>query len=264
MSFHIFDRYLPGESLVHHLDPRAKVVAAGLFMLSTLLLPDGAWLAMLGTLGVLLVLVRWAGLPARVFWTRSLVILPFTLTGLTTLFITPGATLLAFSPGPWHLTITDAGVVRFLSIMARSVLALQSAILLTATTPFPDLLHALRHLHVPRVLVSILAFMYRYLFVLGDEAERLLRGRRARSARLPGVTATPGWAWRGRVTGHMVGQLFLRSLERGERVHQAMLARGYRGYIYTLHPHVLQKQDGLFLALTGLCLLCIQLLAHFV
>jgi cobalt/nickel transport system permease protein len=121
-------------------------------------------------------------------------------------------------------------------------------VLLTATTRFPDVLHALRHLRVPVVLVGIIAFMYRYLFVLAEEAQRLMRARAARSARLPGARAGGSLGWRAAVVGHMAGQLFVRSLDRSDRVYQAMQARGYRGELLTLAPHVMQRRDWLALA----------------
>jgi len=258
-----FDQLQKGDTLIHRLDPRIKVVLTALGILSTVLLPDGAWIAFSLTLSLILALAYLADIPWGFLFKRSLVILPFTLTALTMAFITPGQPLMFIHLGPWTLTPTDAGVIHFASIIARSLLSVQIAILLTASTPFPDLLHALRHLHLPRMLTGILAFMYRYPFVLNDEAVRLLRARQARSARPPSSTSRPGWIWQGKVTGAMVGQLFLRSLERGERVHQAMLARGYRGHIYTLRPHIITPRDWLF-ALAGiLCLLAIQLLARY-
>ncbi len=136
------------------------------------------------------------------------------------------------------------------------------AILLTATTPFPDLIHALRHLRLPQPLVATLSFMYRYLFVLSDEATRLLRARRARSATQPGRKSGGSLLWRARVAGNMVGQLFLRSLERGDRVYQAMLARGYTGHLYTLNPHVMQRQDWLFAGFACFYLLFIQIICR--
>jgi cobalt/nickel transport system permease protein len=262
MQSQSFERYQTGDSLLHHLDPRVKVVMTGLFILSTVLIPDGAWAAFLITLIVVLALTQLAGLPWGIVLKRSLVILPFTLTALTTIFVTPGVPLTAIHIGPWTLTPTDAGLIRFASIIARSLLSVQIAILLTATTPFPDLLHAFRHLRLPRALVGTLAFMYRYLFVLSDEAARLMRARQARSARLPQQRGHRSLLWRGKVAGAMVGQLFLRSLERGERVHQAMLARGYRGHIYTLNPHVMTPRDGWFAALGVVVILIIQLIAR--
>jgi cobalt/nickel transport system permease protein len=138
------------------------------------------------------------------------------------------------------------------------------AVLLTATTRFPDLLHALRHLKVPAIFVSILAFMYRYLFVLADEVARLLRARAARSAQLPGQPAGRSLRWRATIAGHMVGQLLVRSMARSDRVYQAMLARGYRGELLTINPHVMVSFDWLVLAAALLGLLLLQVVAHVV
>lgn len=137
--------------------------------------------------------------------------------------------------GPWLVTATGPGVVRFVSIVIKSWLSVQAAILLAATTSFPDLLAAMRAVHVPRLLVAVLAMMWRYLFVLSDEALRLMRAREARSAS-DGLHGRTGGSlvWRGKVTGGMVGSLFVRSLERGERIHAAMTARGYDGEVRTL------------------------------
>ena len=161
----------------------------------------------------------------------------------TVIFTIPGTPIAAFSIGSWHLTITDAGAIRFASIVIRSWLSVQMAILLTATTQFPDLMHALRHLRVPYSLVAVISFTYRYLFVLTDEAKRLLRARDARSAQWPGHKSGGSLSWRGKVAGNMVGQLFLRSYERSDRVYNAMLARGYKGYIQTLNPHIMSVRD---------------------
>jgi cobalt/nickel transport system permease protein len=133
------------------------------------------------------------------------------------------------------------------------------AILLTATTPFPDVLHALGHLRVPSVLVAIVAFMYRYLFVLTDEAQRLMRARAARSARPPGGGGGGTLRWRAQVTGSMAGQFFVRSYDRSERVYQAMLARGYSGRPLTSRPHALRRSDWAIGATVALCLLLIQI-----
>jgi cobalt/nickel transport system permease protein len=87
----------------------------------------------------------------------------------------------------------------------------------------------MRTLGLPRLLVATVSFMYRYLFVIGEEALRLMRARDSRSARLPGQKGGDSLGWRAKVLGHMVGSLFLRTYERSERVYAAMLARGYDG-----------------------------------
>jgi cobalt/nickel transport system permease protein len=251
---HAFDRYVPGGSLLHRLDPRVKAAVALLAIVSNALLPDGAWAAF-GLMLALVLAASWAaGLGATYPVVRSFVALPFALAALTAVFTLPGEPRLALALGPWHLVATDAGLLRFGSIVARSLLSVQVAILLTATTPFPDLLHALRHLGLPSLLVTIVSLMYRYLFVLADEATRLLRAREARSVGRGGSVV-----WRGRVAGHMVGQLFLRSYERSDRVYNAMLARGMDGRHLTLNPHALRAADWLAAAGCAATLAGIQL-----
>lgn len=258
-----FDRYIRRESLVHRLDPRLKVVVALVFILATALLPDGAWLGFALSWLFNFGLTRLARLPYRVVWKRSLVIVPFLLAAVTVLVNVPGTAVFTWQIGPFTLAITDAGLVRFVSILIRGWLAVQVAILLTAVTPFPDLMHALTHLRVPAILVSIISFMYRYLFVLADEAQRLMRARQARSARLPGTGLHGGSLfWRAKVTGHMVGQLFSRSLERSDRVYNAMLARGFQGRMLTINPHVMRRFDWLAGGTAVSIIVLIQLIAR--
>ena len=191
----------------------------------------------------MLLVARLARIEAALLLRRSLLALPFVLAAITVLFTQPGETLWSLPLFGRMLAVSNAGLERFLSILARSWLSVQAAILLTATTPFPDLLHALRHLRVPGVLVAIIGFMYRYLFVLAGEASRLLRARAARSARPAGGGGGGTIWWRARVAGSMVGQLFLRSYERSERAYEAMLARGYQGQMLTMNPHVMRRAD---------------------
>jgi cobalt/nickel transport system permease protein len=153
------------------------------------------------------------------------------------LFTRPGEVLIAFDIGPLNLTITDEGVRDLLTILLKSWLSVQVALLLTYTTPFPALLDALRSLRVPPIIVSIVSFMYRYLAVIGAEGGRMNRARQARSASVDGSRGG-SLVWRARVTGSLVGSLFIRSYERAERVYAAMQARGYRG---TLEVAVLPR-----------------------
>lgn len=262
MHANTFDRYEASESLIHRLDPRVKVVVTVLFILSNVLLPDGVWLAFLLSWGVVLLATGMAGLEFNYTLKRSFVALPFVLPAITVMFTLPGHPLLTLPLGSWDLTVTDAGLIRFLSIVIRSWLSVQMAILLTAATQFPDLMHALRHLHVPQILIAVISFMYRYLFVLADEVMRLLRARESRSARVPGYRSGGSIPWRARVAGNMAGQLFVRSYERSDRVYNAMLARGYDGQFLTLNPHVMRPNDWLIGAGAVIILLFIQLVGR--
>lgn len=267
MAVHVnvFDRYRAGASAVHQLDPRVKVVATVAFIVSNVLLPDGAWFAFGLAWALVIVTSALADLGFAYTVKRSFVALPFALAAVTAIFAIPGDAVASFRLGPWDLVATDAGVIRFISIVIRSWLSVQVAIVLTATTTFPDLMHALRHLRVPAILVGVISFMYRYLFVLSDEALRLLRARESRSARHPdsaGARRTPSLVWRARVAGNMAGQLFLRSYERSDRVYNAMLARGYRGQLLTMNPHRMDSADWIAAGVTVVGVVLLQLVAR--
>lgn len=263
MHINVFDHYQNQATLAHRLDPRVKVVVVVLFIVSNALLPDGAWWAY-GVMGLfVLMAARVAQLPLAFLCKRSLIVLPFLLAAVTILFTLPGTAVFSINIGAWTVTATDAGLLRFASILIRSWLSVMAAIWLTATTPFPDLMHALRHLHVPAILVSIISFMYRYLFVMADEAKRLLRAREARSARLPGQEGGGGslW-WRAKIVGGIVGQLFLRSFDRSDRVYNAMLARGYRGELLTMNPHHMTQRDWIVGGTAVLFILLVQVVSR--
>ncbi|NJC97842.1 MAG: cobalt ECF transporter T component CbiQ [Anaerolineales bacterium] len=258
MHFDAFDRYHDTQSFIHRLEPRVKVVVTIAYILSNALLPDGAWIAFgLAWLFLLSANVL-SNLGITFTLKRSFVALPFALVAITVLFSIPGESLSAFHFLFWDLTITDMGLLRFVSILIRSWLSVQMAILLVATARFPDIVHALEHLRVPSILTTIIAFLYRYLFVLVDEVFRLLRAREARSAAAAGERSGGSVAWRAGVAGSMAGQLFLRSYERSDRVYNAMLARGYTGHLNTINPHELRRVDYLTTALALIIILFFQ------
>ena len=248
------DRYIPRHSPAHRADARLKIVLVVAMVLGIALLPAGVFGAYLV---VWLVLVGASALallgPLRLV-RGSWVVLPFVLVAVPLLFTRPGEPLVALTLGPLELTITDAGLVDMLSIMAKSWLSVQAALLLAYTTPFADLVDALRALRIPAIIVSIISFMYRYLAVLTDEAARMSRARQARSAAAPQGRSGGSLNWRARVTGAMVGSLFIRSYERSERIYAAMLARGFSG---TVAATELPRPDQRSLAWFALALVAI-------
>jgi cobalt/nickel transport system permease protein len=257
-----FDRYYHAESPLHRLDPRVKVVLAVAFILSNALLPDGAWSAF-GLAWILILLAnRFSNLGIDFSFRRSFIALPFALAAVSAIFMPAGQPLAEWSLGPIQLIPTDVGLLRFASIMLRAWLSVQAGILLVAVTPFPDMIHAFEHLRVPAILTTIIAFLYRYLFVLADEVMRLLRARDSRSAALPGLKSGRNVFWRAKIAGNMAGQLFLRSYERSDRIYNAMLARGYQGQLRTLRAHILTRRDWLVLFIIIFLLLFLQLLAR--
>lgn len=229
----ILDPYRPRASLVHRADPRVKVVVAVASILVTAALPLGAWPSYVVLLAAILALAVSARLGVGFTLTRGLIAAPFALAALPLVFSTPGAPLGSLRLGPLALDATVPGLERFLSVLAKSYLSVQFAILLTATTRFTELLAAMRALRVPRLLVAVFGLMWRYMFLFVHEVNRLRIARDARSADI-GPKSGGTLAWRARVTGGMVGNLFVRGYERSERVYQAMLARGYDGEVRTL------------------------------
>jgi cobalt/nickel transport system permease protein len=263
MHANVFDRYHDTESRLHRLDPRVKVVLMVLFILSNALLPDGAWTAF----GLSWLFLLWANhlsnLGLEFTFRRSFLALPFALAAVSAIFSPLGNSIAEWHIGSLTLIPTDYGLIKFVSILVRSWLSVQAAILLVATTRFPDMIHAFEHLRVPAALTTIVSFLYRYLFVLTDEVMRLLRARDARSAAAAGLRSGRSVLWRGRVAGHMAGQLFLRSYERSDRIYSAMLARGYDGHLRTLNPHVLRASDWAYALAAFFFLLFTQFIGRF-
>jgi len=262
MHFDAFDRYHEKESFLHHIDPRVKTLVTVVFIVSNALLPDGAWYAF-GLVWIFLLVANYLSQLGLGFsLKRSIIALPFALIAITVLFTIPGEPVTSFRLLGWNLTITDAGLLRFVSILIRSWLSVQMAILLVAVTRFPDLIHALEHLHVPAILTTIIAFLYRYLFVLTDEVFRLLRAREARSAASSSSRSGGAVFWRAKVAGNMAGQLFLRSYERSDRIYNAMVSRGYAGHLYTLNPHEMKSSDYFATAFAVAAVFIIQLIGR--
>jgi cobalt/nickel transport system permease protein len=113
---------------------------------------------------------------------------------------------------------------------------------LIATTSFPGICHALRRLGVPAVFVSQLLFLYRYLFVLSEEAMRLVRARDMRSFGNRGSGM--------KVVARLIGALFIRTVERAERIYSAMLTRGFNGDMPSLKEYRFRSGDGLYILIT--------------
>ncbi|MGD8621015.1 MAG: cobalt ECF transporter T component CbiQ, partial [Anaerolineales bacterium] len=240
MHVSLLDVYRPRDAWVHQLDPRVKILVAILFILTAVTLPEGAWIAYALLLLIIVVLASLARLGVGFTIKRSLIALPFVLAALPLPFLTPGEILFTIPILGWG--VTTAGTLRFFTILVRTWIAVQAGVLLSATTKVSDILWGLGRLGVPRIIVATVGFMVRYLFVLADEALRMIRARISRSPRLAGARP-PGFVWQGRTVGMMVGSLFLRSLERSERVYAAMVSRGYDGQLRTFEPSSMESLD---------------------
>ena len=231
-----------------------KLLLTLAFILALGLSPAGAWPAYVLFAAVILSMEILSGVPLRYFLTRSMLAAGFALAALPLVFQPDGSRIAGFELWGFSLTITWSGVERFFSILMKSWLSMQAALLLTATTEFPQVLSAMRQLGVPRLMVSIVSLMWRYLYLLRDEALRLIAARSSRIVTAEGRVHLPPLVWRAKVTGGMAGSLLLRSIERSERVYAAMLARGYAGEPPVLVKGRLDHRDRIWL-LAGV-LLC--------
>lgn len=171
---------------------------------------------------------------------KLLLALPFLLVAMPWLFLTPGPV--------WAGPITCPGLHRFGLLAGRGCLSLAALLWLTAETPFPTLLAGLRRLGCPQALTALMGLTYRYLFVLQDEAGRLKVARRAR------LVGSPGLLFQARTAGSMVGSLFVRSLDRSERLYAAMRSRGYQGVFPCAPLAPLRASQWVGLALWLVCL----------
>jgi len=233
IAFPLGDRYRAGDSPLHRLDARVKLLATLAFVFAAALVPVGEWTAFALLAALLAVAAAASRLPPLLVLRRSALALPILLVAIPLLFSKSGDELFTVPAVFWRWHATDTGLTALCSVLTRSLLSVAAAVVLTATTPSIDLLRALEGIGVPRIVVTTVSFMYRYLSVIGEEAARLLRARDCRSVR---VDRRSGGSllWRSRVTGNIVGSLFLRSYERSERVFDAMTARGYDGELRSL------------------------------
>lgn len=247
MHVHFLDPYRPRFSPIHALDGRVKFVLTVAFILATSLTPVAAWPVYVLLYALILSVEILSGLGVGYVLKRALLALPFVLAALPVIFTSGRMVLFSFPIGSWTLTAYTEGLARFISVALKSWLSLQAAIVMSASTPFPELLQAMRAVGIPRLLVSMFGMMWRYSFVLIDEALRLMRARAARSGSGGDQSITPksgrksqpvrqggSVLWRARVTGGMAGNLFLRSFDRSDRIYAAMLSRGYDGDVRLL------------------------------
>ncbi len=240
MKHSFLDQYSDRDSLIHRLDPRTKLLAALLFILTVVLTPPSSWPAFASYLGLIIILILLAKVPIGYIFKRSLVIMPFVvMIAIFIPFFKRGEGAGSDNLCLWQISVTHNGLQILWNILIKAWLAILSLIWLTSTTKLLHLLHGLEQLRLPQIMIMILSFMYRYLFVLVDETMRM---KQARDSRNFGGRRS----WQIRTIGNMIGTLFIRSYERGERVYAAMVARGFDGQTRTLARLNFRQADAYF------------------
>lgn len=204
-----------GHSAVHRARPPLKLLTLLGFVLVVVATPGDLYPVFAGYLGILAVVVVWSGVPPTYLLKRMVVEVPFLVFALLMPFVSHGPRTELFG-----LTVSEPGLVAAGALVMKGTLGVLASLLLAATTEPHDVVRGLERLRMPAPLVQILAFMVRYLDVVGGEMGRM---RIALSSR--GFTARNPRHWP--VLARSAGALFIRSYERGERVHLAMLSRGH-------------------------------------
>jgi cobalt/nickel transport system permease protein len=245
------DQYSDLGSFIHKLDPRTKIITTFAFILMVVLTPPQRWEAFALYFALIASLVLLSRIPPLYVLKRSLVIVPFVLfIAIFIPFLNTDEPSGSYNIWTWQMS--HSGLLILWNVVIKAWLSMLSLILLSATTKFTELLSGLEQLRMPKVLVMILSFMYRYIFVLVDEVMRM---KQARDSRNFGGKRT----WQLKTIGNMVGTLFLRSYERGERVYGAMVARGFDGQTRTLsRPHF--RTTDLYFAIIFLIYLALVIL----
>ena len=256
MKHSFIDEYSNLNSVIHKLDPRTKLLTSMAFILFVVLAPSNNWPVFAFYFAIIALMLGLSTLPLIYVLKRSLVILPFVL--LIAVFIPffeQGEVAASYNIWMWHVSITYSGLLILANVLTKSWLCILALILLSSTTKLDDLLTALKKLRMPQVMILIISFMYRYIFVLVDEVMRL---RQARDSRNFGGS----WSHHLRTIGNMMGTLFIRSYERAERIYAAMLSRGFDGQVRTLHKLRFRRADVYFSAAFGLVLVLPYLIWH--
>lgn len=237
-------------SLIHRLDPRAKIVGLVAVTAVSVSTPLTAWPVWIGCAVVLASVAALAGVGPGLIWRRSRAVLPLVLFVAVFLpFVRDGGRV--WSVGP--LSVSDAGLQVLIAVTAKALIGTVSAVLLAATTTVPQILHGLETMRVPRLLTLIAAFMYRYLFVIRDELRRMRTALASRGYRPRSLLAIAP-------LGRMVTAMFLRSYGRGERVYLAMAARGYRDEMPQIAPMTVGRADVVFIAAVVLTLVPLRVI----
>jgi cobalt/nickel transport system permease protein len=229
----LLDRWSQGASPLHVLDARAKILTLLVFLIVLATTPGYAFAVLATDAALLAAAILIARLPLGGILWRAMVVLPFSLT----------FALISWLAGE---------PLRALALVEKSYLSTVAALLVAGVTPLPLLLGGLERLGTPRLLVLVAQFLYRYLFVLSEQAQHM----RLAAACREGAVHRRGSGFR--VATGALAVLFARSYERAEGIHRAMLARGFSGRFSLLHATRFGAGDGAFLILVSAFLILVR------
>jgi cobalt/nickel transport system permease protein len=221
------DQWSRGSSPLHSRDPRAKIGALLVFLVVLTTTPANAAITLAIDAALLVAGILIAGLPLFSLLLRAMVVLPFSLT----------FGLLSWLAGDrW----------RAIGLIEKSYLSAVAMLLVIGVTPLPALLTGLERLGAPRILVLVAQFLYRYLFVISEQAQHMRLAAASRQG-------DPRFHRKGRfrAAAGALAVLFARSYYRAEGIHRAMLARAFTGRFPLLHSLRFRLADAIFVCATS-------------
>ena len=222
------------QSTIHRLDPRAKVIATAFFIVSVVSFDKYEITGLIPFFLYPIVLIAMGDLPLVYLLKKILIAAPFAVfIGMFNPLIDRA---ILINLGPVGIS---GGWVSFASIMLRFVLTVGAVLALIASTGFASICMSLEKMGAPNSFAVQLLFLYRYIFVLVDEASRLVRARALRSFEGRGMGFN--------VFTSMIGQLLLRAMDRAQRIHLAMRCRGFDGEIRIFRQLTFNRLDAAFL-----------------
>lgn len=241
------DALARNDTFIHRLDPRIKVITTAVFILCVVSFHKYTISAMLPFALVLILALGIAQIPGGYVVKKLLIISPFAI--MVGIF----NPLLDQQPIMQLGSIAiSGGWVSFFSILLRVSLTVSAVLLLIASTGFNAVCMAMVKLGMPRIFAVQLLMLYRYIFVLIDEGIRMYQARALRSFQKKSMSV--------KIFSHLVGQLLLRTLDRAQRIHLAMLCRGFDGTIRIRGTLQIAPRDILFLTCCSAILLLIRYL----
>lgn len=238
MKHSFIDKYSDLDSLIHRLDPRTKIVCLLLYVIFIVLTSHSDFLQLGFYLIFIFIAIYLSKVPFFYITKRSLVIIPVVL--LIVVFV-------PFLDLHFNLKLMITG-----NVLIKSWLSILAMILLSSTTRFTVLLKGMELLKFPKILIMVFSFMYRYIFVLLDEVMKM---KQAYYSRYYGGKFFKQF----KILGNIIGFLFIRTYERGERIYYSMVSRGLTHEIKLINNLKFKTADSLFLTTVISILILVKL-----
>jgi cobalt/nickel transport system permease protein len=246
----IEERFSKGDSYIHNIDPRVRILSAVIY--SVIIAVTGRLEVAFAGLAIGIILIALARLCAKHVAYRLLVVNTFVLMlWLILPFSYPGDMLLRIG----SLVMTEQGVQYALMLTVKCNAIILINISLLSTCGIHNVVHALDHLRVPNRLIHLFFFIYRYAYVIQHEYYRLRDTLKIRGFK-PKTSLNTYRAY-----GSIIGTLMIRGYERSEQIHKAMICRGFKGHYWLLDHFVWESSDliaACVMALGAVLLLILQ------